>query len=439
MERDFREFLKLTTGGEEDHARGTNSAEFAVTQLIHNKEATECGASTPSPPHSATNSEKNTFVMVTPSLYDKVKFPKRNQLKNKFAENFLNSNKNDDLELRRYRHDDTTSRRYEHGSTSSYKRKEEARGPRSHQGKPHECPAHFVRAMSEWFGRSQMSDPQEQSQLAAAQLHDEARNWYGAPRVIISGNGTPFTSNAFQMLCREQEIQHRTTSVYHQWANPSEGRTQELKKVLRILLTGKPENQWGKYLTSALKRIHTWRDTSPTPGPSSVLTEEENTALAQIHAIRAQGRTKEPVLGQLSLAPNLQLAAKTVEELTKHMLKLDTVDTRKNLRLRAERKQAIEELESLAQRVEATNGNQESVGIPRAPELSKAPIVEAEPARSTNNSPIHQTASLEWYNASSSSTLFNFLQTAAWRDLLPNPVAIRGMNPKREGCFGYFT
>ncbi|KAH1016952.1 hypothetical protein HUJ05_007693 [Dendroctonus ponderosae] len=161
------------------------------------------------------------------------------------------------------------------------------------------------------------------------------------------------------------------------------------------------------------------RPESPTPGPSSVLTEEENTALAQIHAIRAQGRNQEPVLGQLNLAPNLQLAAKTVEELTKHMLKLDTVDTRKNLRLRAERKQAIEELENLAQRVEATNATHESVGMPRAPEFSKAPIVEAEPTRFLNPSPIHRTASLEWYNASSSSTLFNFLRTAAWRDLLP--------------------
>uniref|UniRef100_A0AAR5P0N8 Integrase catalytic domain-containing protein n=1 Tax=Dendroctonus ponderosae TaxID=77166 RepID=A0AAR5P0N8_DENPD len=395
----------------------------------------------------------------------------------------------------------------------------------------------------------------------ATYLEEEMFSRYGAPRVIISDNGTPFTSNAFQRLCRERQIQHRTTSVYHQRAKTSERRAQELKKVLRILLTGKPENQWGKYLSSALKVLRSrknratgetpasivlgyelpcpgdwstqyakyrrtltpqqrknhnrevferqlvfqkeyssdvrppvsfapsdkvmtknrqpgafgpkwtgpwdiitatgqstykvlingrqWnvhvdelrpappgnpepipdddidyaseseseeefefgedfrrtsepseepmpssppRPESPTPGPSSVLTEEENTALAQIHAIRAQGRTKEPVLGQLSLAPNLQLAAKTVEELTKHMLKLDTVDTRKNLRLRAERKQAIEELESLAQRVEATNANQESVGIPRAPEGIGFP-------------------------------------TSIPR--VPNPVALRGMNPKK--------
>ncbi|KAH1016964.1 hypothetical protein HUJ05_007705 [Dendroctonus ponderosae] len=375
----------------------------------------------------------------------------------------------------------------------------------------------------------------------ATYLEEEMFSRYGAPRVIISDNGTPFTSNAFQRLCRERQIQHRTTSVYHQRAKTSERRAQELKKVLRILLTGKPENQWGKYLSSALKVLRSrknratgetpasivlgyelpcpgdwstqyakyrrtltpqqrknhnrevferqlvfqkeyssdvrppvsfapsdkvmtknrqpgafgpkwtgpwdiitatgqstykvlingrqWnvhvddlrpappgnpepipdddidyaseseseeefefgedfrrtsepseepmpssppRPESPTPGPSSVLTEEENTALAQIHAIRAQGRTKEP--------------------LTKHMLKLDTVDTRKILRLRAERKQAIEELESLAQRVEATNANQESVGIPRAPEGIGFP-------------------------------------TSIPR--VPNPVVLRGMNPKK--------
>ncbi|ERL84664.1 hypothetical protein D910_02091 [Dendroctonus ponderosae] len=55
MERDFREILKLTTCGEEDHARDIISAESAMTQLIRNKEATECAASTPSPPHSATS------------------------------------------------------------------------------------------------------------------------------------------------------------------------------------------------------------------------------------------------------------------------------------------------------------------------------------------------------------------------------------------------
>ncbi|XP_019754081.2 uncharacterized protein LOC109533248 [Dendroctonus ponderosae] len=105
----------------------------------------------------------------------------------------------------------------------------------------------------------------------ATYLEEEMFSRYGAPRVIISDNGTPFTSNAFQRLCRERQIQHRTTSVYHQRAKTSERRAQELKKVLRILLTGKPENQWGKYLSSALKVLRSRKNRATGETPASIV------------------------------------------------------------------------------------------------------------------------------------------------------------------------
>lgn len=88
-------------------------------------------------------------------------------------------------------------------------------------------------------------------------LEDEIILRYGPPKTIISDNGSIFKGVTLTNWCEKQHIDQRFSPIYHQQANPTERRVQELKKTLRTLMLGKQQNTWDKHLTKALYVLRT--------------------------------------------------------------------------------------------------------------------------------------------------------------------------------------
>lgn len=56
-------------------------------------------------------------------------------------------------------------------------------------GKVHECPFKFLNSITEWLTSNHIFESREQTQIAAAQLRDEAKTWYEPMRPFITNFG----------------------------------------------------------------------------------------------------------------------------------------------------------------------------------------------------------------------------------------------------------
>lgn len=83
-------------------------------------------------------------------------------------------------------------------------------------------------------------------------LNNEVCCRLGYPKTIISDNGTQFMSENWKNFCKEYHINHVTSPIYHQRANPVERRNQEIKKVLKAQLFNKNTQNWDKRLPRCL-------------------------------------------------------------------------------------------------------------------------------------------------------------------------------------------
>lgn len=102
-------------------------------------------------------------------------------------------------------------------------------------------------------------------------LKDNIFYRFGVPDTIISDNGPQFKSKTYRQLCNQYKINTLFTPTYHQQSNPVERRNQEIKKILRILLLGKPDNQWDVYLPEALGILRTRKNAATGVTPAIAL------------------------------------------------------------------------------------------------------------------------------------------------------------------------
>lgn len=90
------------------------------------------------------------------------------------------------------------------------------------------------------------------------------RHW-GYPADIITDNGSGFRA------VQKHDINHYTTSIYHQRSNPVERRNQELKKLLRVHQRNQENDRWDESLEQILFTLRTRINAATGMAPSEVL------------------------------------------------------------------------------------------------------------------------------------------------------------------------
>lgn len=78
------------------------------------------------------------------------------------------------------------------------------------------------------------------------------------PEIVVSDNGTQFTSEWFANFMRSYRIKHKTTPVYHPQANQVESSNKSLKQMLRADLLEKCDHSdWAHYIQKVVMRLNT--------------------------------------------------------------------------------------------------------------------------------------------------------------------------------------
>jgi hypothetical protein len=80
----------------------------------------------------------------------------------------------------------------------------------------------------------------------AEKLEDQVFCRFGAPKNIISDNGSQFISKVMKKLCKEWNIKHRLISTYHPQSNASERTNQTLKQLIRSFVDS--HSDWDLHL-----------------------------------------------------------------------------------------------------------------------------------------------------------------------------------------------
>lgn len=73
-------------------------------------------------------------------------------------------------------------------------------------------------------------------------------NRWGAPRVLLTDNGTEFINNNLRSLAQEYGIHHSTTPPYHPQSNPVE-RVNRVLKTMIVSFIDRDHRDWDKYLS----------------------------------------------------------------------------------------------------------------------------------------------------------------------------------------------
>ncbi|KAI5707546.1 hypothetical protein M8J77_004691 [Diaphorina citri] len=95
---------------------------------------------------------------------------------------------------------------------------------------------------------------------------------FGYPQVIISDNGSQFTSKMFKNACDTWKIKHYTTATYCPRQNPTERENQKIKNKLRMfLLDEKNHKKWDENIPKILFSLRTSENAGTKHTPAEIL------------------------------------------------------------------------------------------------------------------------------------------------------------------------
>lgn len=128
----------------------------------------------------------------------------------------------------------------------------------------------FIFVVFDCFSRFVFAKPLRDATSAAVvrYLKDVVFPQNGCPEVLISDNGTQFTSHSFEKMCTDRGIQHWKTPVYHPQANQVESTNKNIKTALKIHLAElKNHSSWEDFLEKIVEDSNTKPHTATNQTP----------------------------------------------------------------------------------------------------------------------------------------------------------------------------
>lgn len=101
-------------------------------------------------------------------------------------------------------------------------------------------------------------------------LEEEVFTRFGFPQVILSDNGSQFTSHEFEEACIRWGATHHTTAIYSPRQNQCERRNQTIKDKLRLQLLDQPHCNWDKELPQILYSLRNTINQATQVAPAQV-------------------------------------------------------------------------------------------------------------------------------------------------------------------------
>lgn len=100
---------------------------------------------------------------------------------------------------------------------------------------------------------------------------DRVCHRWGYPEAIITDNAPAFKARAWVGHLKKSGIQHYTSPIYHQRANPVERRNQELKKAMRERLRCVAADKWDTVISQVVYTLHNRANAATGYTPSELL------------------------------------------------------------------------------------------------------------------------------------------------------------------------
>lgn len=94
---------------------------------------------------------------------------------------------------------------------------------------------------------------------------------YGWPKIVLTDNGSQFSSKMWKDKLIEWKIIHHTTAIYTPRQNPVERQNQNIKNKLRLFLQDKTHNRWDEELDGILFSIRNSTNASTGFSPAEIL------------------------------------------------------------------------------------------------------------------------------------------------------------------------
>ena len=117
---------------------------------------------------------------------------------------------------------------------------------------------HLV-CVTDQYSRYMVAWPQKnlKAGLLARKFYEKIICVYGAPKVLLSDNGSSLVSSLFEELCNMFDIKHRLSAAYHPQSQGQVERAQKsIVTLLRTLVNDKQTN-WSEHLPSVLWALNT--------------------------------------------------------------------------------------------------------------------------------------------------------------------------------------
>jgi hypothetical protein len=98
---------------------------------------------------------------------------------------------------------------------------------------------------------------------------------FGMPSCLVSDNGTVFTSNILEYLCKQWGIHQRFISPYHAQSNLTERVNRTIKTMIRAYLDGQRHSKWSLLIPFLKFAINSSKQDSTGFSPAKVLLNKE--------------------------------------------------------------------------------------------------------------------------------------------------------------------